>query len=196
MYRPTTIPVPYCPSIWLADLLTNEKIARARVGHVASGVPGTYFEFIQTQLQGCLVSISVTLVFPSLLKSNFHLVCSFSIFMLGDNICMLAFQASSSKGEEEGEEEEEIPSLHHAGSSSSSFLETYPHSPTWQYEVMNPDGTYSSMPLDRPEHTPNVHWPNLVCYCMFSSLSVNWGLIHQLMIDNCERKMQNYNYDL
>ena len=48
MYRPTTIPVPYCPSIRLADLLTNEKIARARVGHVASGVPGTYFEFIRT----------------------------------------------------------------------------------------------------------------------------------------------------
>ena len=132
MYRPTTIPMPYCPFIRLADLLTNEEIARARVGHVALGVPGTYSKFIRTQLQGCLVGISVTLVFPSLLKSNFHLVCSFSIFMLGDNICMLAFQASSSKGEgeEEGEEEEEIPSLHHAGSSSSSFMETYPHFPT------------------------------------------------------------------
>ena len=34
--------------------------------------------------------------FPSLLKSNFHLVFSFSIFLLGDNICMLDFQAPSS----------------------------------------------------------------------------------------------------
>ena len=69
---------------------------------------------------------------------------------------MLDFQAPSSKGEEEGEE---IPSPHHSSSSSSSFMETYPHFPAWQYEVMNPDGTYSSMPLDRPEHIPNVLVP-------------------------------------
>ena len=37
------------------------------------------------------------------------------------------FQAPSSEGEEEGEGEEEIPSPHHAGSSSGSFMETYPH---------------------------------------------------------------------
>ena len=73
---------------------------------------------------------------------------------------MLDFQAPSSKGEEE---EEEIPSPHHAGSSSSSFMETCSHFPAWQYEVMNPDKTYSSMPLNRPEHTPNVIWPDLLC---------------------------------
>ena len=60
---------------------------------------------------------------------------------------MLDFQTSSSKGEEEGEEEEEeIPSPHHAGSSSSSFMKTYPYFLAWQCKVMNPDGTYSSMP--------------------------------------------------
>ena len=106
--------------------------------------------------------------FPSLLKSKFHLVFSFSIFLLGDNTCMLDFQASSSEGEEEGkeeeeEEEEEIPSPHHAGSFSSSFMKTYPHFPAWQYKVMNLDGTYSSMPLDRLEHTPNIPWPDPVC---------------------------------
>ena len=77
---------------------------------------------------------------------------------------MLDFQASSSEGREEGEEEEEeIPSPHHASSSFGSFMETYPHFLAWQYEVMNPDRTYSSMPLDRLEHTLNVHWPDLVC---------------------------------
>ena len=99
------------------------------------------------------------------MKSNFHLVFSFSVFLLGDNICMLDFQAPSSKGEEEGEEEEEeeIAFPHHASSSSSSFMKTYPHFSAWQYEVMNPDGIYRSMPLDKPEHTPNVPWPNSVC---------------------------------
>ena len=60
VYPSTTILVPLCPSIQLADLLTNDKIARARVGLVALGVPGTYSEFIQTQLQGYLADISVT----------------------------------------------------------------------------------------------------------------------------------------
>ena len=69
---------------------------------------------------------------------------------------MLDFQPPSSEGEEGGEEEERIPSLYHAGSSSNSFLETYPHFPAWQYDVMNPDGTYSSMPSNRLEHLPNV----------------------------------------
>ena len=63
---------------------------------------------------------------------------------------MLDFQPPSSEGEEGGEEEEEIPSPYHAGSSSSSFMETYPN------------GTYSSMPLTRPEHIPNVPWPDLI----------------------------------
>ncbi|KAK9988601.1 hypothetical protein SO802_028840 [Lithocarpus litseifolius] len=58
-----------------------------------------------------------------------------------------------SKEEEEGEEN---PPSSHASSSSSSFMEAYPHIPKWQYEVMNPVGSYSSMALDRPKHTPNV----------------------------------------
>ena len=84
---------------------------------------------------------------------------------------MLDFQPPSCEGEEEGEEEEEIP-FYYVGSSSSSFMKTYPHFPTWQYDVMNPDGMYSSMPLNRPEHTPNVPWPDPVCSCIFISLSL------------------------
>ena len=64
VYSLTTILVPPCPFIQLANLLTNEEIARACVGYVVSGVPETYFEFIQTQLQGCLVGIFVASVFP------------------------------------------------------------------------------------------------------------------------------------
>ena len=85
---------------------------------------------------------------------------------------MFDFQPPSFEGEEGGEEEEEIPSPYHAGSSSSSFIETYPHFPAWQYDVMNPNGTYSSMPLNRPDHTPNIPWLNLVCSCIFISLSL------------------------
>ena len=110
--------------------------------------------------------------FSFLLKLNsefIHLTISFSIFLLGNNICILDFQPLSSEGEERGEEEEEIPSPHHAGSSSNSFMETYPHFPTWQYNMMNPDGTYNSIPLTRPKHVPNVPWPDLVCSCMFNS---------------------------
>ena len=59
--------------------------------------------------------------FSSFLKSNFYLAYSFSIFLLGDNICILDFQTPSSEGEEEGEEEE-IPSPHHVDSSSNSFM--------------------------------------------------------------------------
>ena len=76
---------------------------------------------------------------------------------------MLYFQPPSFEGEEEGEGEEEIPSPHHASGSSSSFTVTYPQFPAWQYDVMNLDGTYSSLPLTRLEHVPNVPWPNLVC---------------------------------
>lgn len=68
---------------------------------------------------------------------------------------MLHSQASSFEEEEE-EEGEENPPPNHASDSSSSFKETYPHFPTWQYEVMNSDGLYNSITLDRPEHTPNV----------------------------------------
>ncbi|XP_050269879.1 uncharacterized protein LOC126713953 [Quercus robur] len=75
---------------------------------------------------------------------------------------LLMSNAPSSEGEKEGEGEEEILSPHHAGSFSNSFMETYPYFLAWQYEVMNPDGTYSSMPLDRPEHTLNIPWPDSV----------------------------------
>ena len=67
---------------------------------------------------------------------------------------MLDFQPPSFEGEEE--EEEEIPSPHHAGGSSSSFIKTYSHFPAWQYDVMNPNGMYSSIPLTRPKHEPNI----------------------------------------
>ena len=53
---------------------------------------------------------------------------------------MLDFQPPASEGEEEGEEEEEIPSPYYVDSSSSSFMETYPHFLAWQYDVMNPNG--------------------------------------------------------
>ena len=46
MYPPTTIPVPPCPSFWLADLLTDEEIAQARGGYAVVGVVGEYSEFI------------------------------------------------------------------------------------------------------------------------------------------------------
>ena len=74
---------------------------------------------------------------------------------------MLDFQPPSPEGEEE--DEEEIPLPYHACGSSSSFTETYPHFPAWQYNVMNPNGTYSSMPSTRLEHLPNAPWPNPVC---------------------------------
>nr|POE61699.1 hypothetical protein CFP56_51905 [Quercus suber] len=60
-------------------------------------IPGSYFEFIQTQLQGNLADIPV--ISLHLLKRK---------------------------------------------------------------RMMNPDGSYSSMTLDRPEHTPNVPWPEAV----------------------------------
>ena len=61
---------------------------------------------------------------------------------------MLDFQPPSCEGEEEvsceGEEEGDILSPHHTSSSSSSFMETYPYFLAWQYDVMNPNGTYIS----------------------------------------------------
>ena len=36
VYPPETIPAHPCPSIGLADLLANEEIARAQVGHAVS----------------------------------------------------------------------------------------------------------------------------------------------------------------
>ena len=45
-YPPTTIPTPPCHTVWLADFLANEKIARARDGYIVAGVEGNYSEFI------------------------------------------------------------------------------------------------------------------------------------------------------
>ena len=50
MYPPTTIPIPYCLSIRLADLLTDEEIAWARGGYAVVGVAGDYSKFIRTHL--------------------------------------------------------------------------------------------------------------------------------------------------
>ena len=52
MYPPATILIPPYPSIWLADLLANEEIVCAQVGHVVSGTLRDYLEFIQTH---CMV---------------------------------------------------------------------------------------------------------------------------------------------
>ena len=46
VYPLTTILIPPCPSIQLANLLTNEDITQARVGLVVLGVARTYSEFI------------------------------------------------------------------------------------------------------------------------------------------------------
>ena len=75
---------------------------------------------------------------------------------------MLDFQPPSSEGEEE--DEEEIPLPYHACGSSSSFTETYPHFPAWQYDVMYQIFLGQSMPLTRPEHVPNIPWPDPVCF--------------------------------
>ena len=85
----------------------------------------------------CKAAWLVEKYFSSLLKSNFCSTHSSFIFLLGNKICKLDFQPPSSKKEEGGEEEEEeeeeeeIPSPHHAGSSSTSFMETYPHFFAW-----------------------------------------------------------------
>ena len=161
VYPPTTIPTPSCHIVRLADFLADEEIAWAHDGYIIEGVEGNYSEFVWDHLQGCLVGRTVFL-FLSKIKLLF---CKFLfIFLLGNNTWMLDFQPLSFEGEEGGEEKEEIPSLHYVGSSSSSFMEIYPHFLAWQYDVMNLDGMYSSMPLTRPKHVPNVPWLNPVCF--------------------------------
>ena len=160
VYPPTTIPTPPCHTVRLANFLADKEIAQAHDDYIVAGVEGNNSEFVRDYLQGRLVGRTIFL-FP--FKIKFLSANSFSIFLLGNNICTLDFQPPPSEGEEGGEEEKEIPSPHHASSSSSSIMWTYPHFPARQYDVMNPDGTYSSMPLTRPEHVPNVPWPDLVC---------------------------------
>ena len=154
VYPPATILTRPCLTVQLANFLANEEITRAHDSHVVVGIKGNYAEFLWDHLEGCLVGRTVFL-FPT----NYCCANSFSIFTLVNNICMLDFQPPYSKGEEE----EEIPSPHHAGGSSSSFTETYNHFSAWQYDVMNSNGTYSSMPLTRPKHVTNVPWPDPVC---------------------------------
>ncbi|KAL0001464.1 hypothetical protein SO802_015245 [Lithocarpus litseifolius] len=55
VHPPKTIPVPFCPSVRFADFLTDVEIAKARAGFVIPGTVGSYSEFIETFLQGCLV---------------------------------------------------------------------------------------------------------------------------------------------
>ena len=66
-YPPTTIPIPPCPSIRLADFLANEEISWAHDGYIVARVERDYSEFIQTHLQGFLAGITV-LLFPSEVK--------------------------------------------------------------------------------------------------------------------------------
>ena len=109
-YPPTIILIHPCHTIRLVDFLANEKVARACNGYIVAGIEGSYFEFIQLHLQGCLVG---KMVFFFHLKSNFLSRKFLFIFLLSNNTCMLHFQSPSSKGEEGGEGEEEIPSPHH-----------------------------------------------------------------------------------
>ena len=69
-YPPTTISIPPCLVVRLADFLTDEEIARAHDGYIIVGVEGDYSEFIRTHLQGCLAGITV-LLFPSEVKFSF-----------------------------------------------------------------------------------------------------------------------------
>ena len=75
VYPPTIVPIPPCPSIRLADLLVNEEITRAQIGHVVSGILGFYLDFIQTRLQGCLAGIPIASIslFPSEVELHFIL---------------------------------------------------------------------------------------------------------------------------
>ena len=73
-----------CPFIWLANLLANEEIAHARVGHIVLGTSGDYLEFVQTQLQGCLAGIFGTSVafFLSQVYASWLASSSFIFFVL------------------------------------------------------------------------------------------------------------------
>ena len=69
---------------------------------------------------------------------------------------MFHFQASSHGGKSP------LPS--NVGGSHASFTETYPNFPEWQYEIMNLDGSYNFVNLDRLEYTLNVPWNNPVYF--------------------------------
>ena len=50
------------------------------------------------------------------------------------------------------------------GGSHAFFVETHPNFLAWQYEIMNPDRSYSFVNLDQPRCTPNVPWNGLVYF--------------------------------
>jgi len=56
------IPVNPCPSVQLANLLTNDKVADVRVGCTNPGILGDYLEFVKAYLQGHLVDAFGALV--------------------------------------------------------------------------------------------------------------------------------------
>ena len=80
VYPPTTILTPSCHTIWLADFLANEEIARARDGYIVTEAEGNYSKFVRDHLQGCLVGRTV-FIFSSKIKF-LDLVNSFSYFCL------------------------------------------------------------------------------------------------------------------
>ena len=61
VYPPTTIPIPPCNIVRLADFLVDEETAQARDGYIIAGVEGNYSEFIRDHLQGCLVGRTIFL---------------------------------------------------------------------------------------------------------------------------------------
>ena len=118
------------------------------------GTSGDYLEFVQTQLQGCLAGISGTSVafFLSQVYASWLASSSFIFFVLPlvkiSTCCTFRLHPLKRS---------RSPSSN-ANGSSSSFMETYPHFLAWQYEVMNPDGSFNFMNLDQPYYTPNFPW--------------------------------------
>ena len=59
-------------SIRLANLLTNEEIAHARIGLVVTGTSRDYLEFVKAYLQGCLADILGASINFFLFQINLH----------------------------------------------------------------------------------------------------------------------------
>ena len=72
IYPPEMIPAHPCPSIRLANLLTNEEIAHAWIGRTIPKIPRDYLEFVQAHLQGCLANNSRASVTFFLFQINLH----------------------------------------------------------------------------------------------------------------------------
>lgn len=50
VYRPEVIPIHPCPLVRLANVLTNDEVANARVGRTIPGILVDYLEFVRTHL--------------------------------------------------------------------------------------------------------------------------------------------------